>query len=115
MMPRSKKKNGATINKTKEYSVVFVYTKTPHLFSLWLEFFGVERWIKWILTKKSFLLLRFFLMSVGSCVYRLENSSVAIICIQHKIILNLSVRRFFSLFLVCILLPRAQCFLKILD
>lgn len=40
--PRGQKQNSVRIKKTKENTVLPVYTKTPHFFALWVELFSVE-------------------------------------------------------------------------
>lgn len=50
--------------KTKENAIPSVYTKTPHLFTLWIKLFGVKRWVQGILQKEIGLPFC-FLLNVG--------------------------------------------------
>lgn len=45
--------------KDERDAVVYIDSKTPHVFTLRFEFFRVERWMKRVLNKTSFLLIKF--------------------------------------------------------
>ena len=56
MRADSQKERGVSINKTKRDAVPPVYSYAPHLFSMRLKLFCMQRRMKWILSK-VFLLL----------------------------------------------------------
>ena len=40
------------VDPAKFNSIVTVNPKTPHLFTVWFQFFGLKRWVKWVCLEK---------------------------------------------------------------